>query len=256
MGNYTHGALTSMTAEYEVSEILEHFNSQYVFDVIQDKINNRFTPVLVMGSSDPNIVVSFEDNFKRCIATYPDDIQNIKSVREETYNEIIDIIAKNYNFRFKYIDGVEGYTYAYYLYDFFVCNFSKYIAKFFAKYIFDNKDNLYNALGLEAYKKNKDGATAYGKRVYEDNKLAVISANIVFVVNAIRTFDITPQIIFSSIYGTQEIVNLLSACIEFPYDIFKVLFYSATPDYEPILFTDIRLELQQLAQRSDPKDYV
>lgn len=252
MGNYTHYALNSMAAEYEVSEVLEHFNSQYIFDIIQDKINNRFSSAMVMGSSNPNIVLSFEDNFNRCKAVYPDDIHNINEVREETYQEVIDIISKNFRFNFKPMEGIETFSYAHYLYDFFVCNFSNYISKFFAVYIYNNKDALYSSLNLDAVRKESDISTTYGKRVYEDTKLAVISSHILYVVNAMSNIDITPDIIFSIIYGTQEIVNLLTNCLEFPYELFKTLFYNIPPSYEAILFTNIRLELQQLAQRSLP----
>lgn len=211
---------------------------------------------MVLSSQDPNIIISFEDNFKRCMAVYPDDINNIQAVRNETYREVIDIIKSNYGIGFNYTEGIEPYTYAYYMYDFFICNFANYITKFFASYIFTNKDSLYSALGLEAYKKAKDASTTYGKKVYEDNKLAVISANILFVVNSLRSFDITPTDIFSTLYGNPTIVSMLTDAIQFPYDLFKQLFYSAPPDYEPILFTNIRLELQKLAQRSGEVDYL
>lgn len=256
MGNYTQSVMNSLTAEYEVSEVLAHFNSAYILDVIQEKINNRFIPTMVLSSTNPNIIISFEDNFKRCFAMYPEDAENIRSVREETYREVIDIICNNYGITFKYTEGIEPYTYAYFMYDFFVCNYAKYIASFFAQYIYTNKDALYNALNLEAYKKSKDASTQYGKKVYEDSKLAVISSNIVLVINAIRTFDITKELIFSTIFGTKEIVELMSSAVNTPYDIFKTLFYSAPVDYQPILFTNVRLELQKLAVREDGIDYL
>lgn len=255
MGNYTQRALNSLAAEYEVAEVLEHFNSAYIYDVIQNKINAKFIPSMTITGSNPNIVLSFEENFNRCKQTYPDDIVNIESVRIETYREIIDIIKANYNFEVRIPDNTDPYPFAYFYYDFFVCNFTNYIAKFFAMYIFNNKDNLYNALGLEAYKKSKDGATAYGRKVYEDSKLAVISANIVMVVNALKAFDITPDIIFSALYD-KAVVDMMTNSLLLQYDMFKQLFYTVPSDYEAILFTNIRLELQQMAQRSGGLDYL
>ena len=255
MGNFTQRALNSLAAEYEVAEILEHFNSAYIFDVIQSKIDNRFNPTLNLANSNPNIVLSFEENFMRCKLTYPDDIANIEQVRYETYREIIDIIKSNFGFEVIVPDGIDPYAYAYYLYDFFVANFTAYIAKFFALYIFTNKDNIYNAMGLEAYKKSKDGSTAYGRKVYDDSKLAVISANIITVVNGLKAFDIPPAIIFSALYD-KTIADMMTNSILFPYDMFKQLFYTVAPDYEPILFTNMRLELQQMAQRSGGIDYL
>lgn len=259
MGNYTSHALGSLTSEYEVAEVLAHFNSQYIFDVIQEKIDTKFNIGIVIAGTNPNIVLSFEDNFNRCKAIYPEDLVNIETVRIETYKEVIDIIKSNYNIGFVYYEGIDPYTYAYYLYDFFVCNFADNIAKFFAQYIYANKDALYNSLGLDAFKKQKDSNANYGnygKTVYDDSKLAIISANIVYVVNAMKSFDITPQDIFSVIYGNLDIVNMLTASIQFQYDPFKQLFYSVPPEYEPILFTNIRLALQQMVQRTEAINYL
>lgn len=255
MGNYTQRAMNGLTAEYEVSEVLEHFNSQYIFDVITEKIANRFNLSMVMSASNPNIVLAFEDNFKRCMAVYPGDIKNIEQIREETYEEIVDIIAKAYGFSVNFIEGIDMYWYAYQLYDFFVCNYANYIATFFAKYIYNNRVDIYNAFNLDAVKKVKEGAIAYGKKVFNDSKLAVILTNIVYVVNGMVSFDITFETILNHIYGNINIVQPLLASLSFPYDVYKQLFYnSVTPDYQPMLITNIRLALQQYGERANSTD--
>lgn len=255
MGNYTQRAMNGLTAEYEVSEVLEHFNSQYIFDVITEKIANRFNLSIVMSASNPNIVLAFEDNFKRCMAVYPGDIKNIEQIREETYEEIVDIIAKAYGFSVNFIEGIDMYWYAYQLYDFFVCNYANYIATFFAKYIYNNRVDIYNAFNLDAVKKVKEGAIAYGKKVFNDSKLAVILTNIVYVVNGMVSFDITFETILNHIYGNINIVQPLLASLSFPYDVYKQLFYnSVTPDYQPMLITNIRLALQQYGERANSTD--
>lgn len=255
MGNYTQRAMNGLTAEYEVSEVLEHFNSQYIFDVITEKISNRFNLSMIMSASNPNIVLAFEDNFKRCMAVYPADINNIKEVREETYEEIVDIIAKAYGFTVNFIEGIDMYWYAYQLYDFFVCNYANYIATFFAKYIYNNRVDIYNAFNLDAVKKVKEGAIAYGKKVFNDSKLAVILTNIVYVVNGMVSFDITFETILNYIYGNINIVQPLLASLTFPYDVYKQLFYnSVSPDYQPMLITNIRLALQQYGERANSTD--
>lgn len=249
MGNYTQGALNQLSAEYEVSEVLEHFNSQYIMDVIQEKIQTRFAPNLVMSASKPNIVMGFEDNFNRCKLVYPEDIQNIQAVRTETYREVVDIISKAYGFNVRIYENIDIYWLAYQLYDFFVCNFADYVAKFFAEYIYRNKDVLYTTFNMDQYKKAKDGAIVYGKRLYNnDSKLAIILANVLTVVNGISSFDITPADIFYTIYGNKAVVDILSASLLFPYDMFKTLVYNIPEDYKPILYTNIRLELQKMGE--------
>lgn len=256
MGNYTQGTLNQLSAEYEVSEVLEHFNSQYIMDVIQEKIQTRFVPNMVMSANKPNIVMSFEDNFNRCKAVYPEDIQNIEAVRVETYREIIDIISKAYGFTVQMYENIDVYWMAFQLYDFFVANFADYISRFFAEYIYNNKGPLYDAFNMDQYKKSKDAAIVYGKKLYNnDSKLAIILANLLTVVDGMKSFDIPPAVIFYFIYGHKNIVDILSTTIGFPYDMFKTLFYNIPEDYRPILYTNIRLELQKMGERATTGGY-
>jgi hypothetical protein len=102
-------------------------------------------------------------------------------------------------------------------------------------------------MGLERFKKNKDSSTTYSRKMYEDPKVSIIAANIIFVVNNMKTFDITVQDILDTIYGTgSPIANTLSNIIcNVPYDFFKVR-YTVPQEVEPLFYTNIRLSLQIL----------
>lgn len=173
-----------MGTEQELSAILSHYDSNFVYDTINFQVNRvkntayNLTPI-------PNIVAAWEANFKAIIDQYGSEaMTQIQEVRQETYREIIRIICAAYNLNFT-IDDVDPYAAAFTLYDVFVCNMSSNIIRFFASYIYKERSAIYDSMGLAEYKKNKDSSTIYGKRMYKDIKLAVINANIIKVIDNI-----------------------------------------------------------------------
>lgn len=250
MGNYSISGLNQMATENEVATVLSHFNSNFVYDIINEKLNWRFN--IAMSMQNANIVVAFEQNFKDLMATYPTDIKNIEIVRRETYKEIVDMICAYYGIEYTLPSeddspNLDYYTVAYCLYDFLVSGFFTYMGKFYAEYIYHNRDYIYDAMGLEAYRKNKDSSTLYGKKVFSDVKVAVISACIATVVKNMDSFDIPVYTILTTIYGNTNIVNLLnSIIINTSVDFFKT-WYKAPADVEALLYTNIRFELRRLS---------
>lgn len=250
MGNYSINGLNQMATENEVATVLSHFNSSFIYDVIDEKLRGRFN--LAMSIQNANMVVAFEQNFKDLAATYPSDIKNIETVRTETYREIVDMICAYYGIQYalppiEESPTVDYYTVAYYLYDFLVYGFFIYISKFYARYIYANKDQIYDSMGLDAYKKNKDSSTLYGKKVFSDVKIAVISAYIMTVVKNMESFDISIENILTVIYGDANIVALLASIINnMPMDFFKT-YFKVPMEVEAIMYTNIRLELTRLS---------
>lgn len=251
MGNFSINGLNQMATENEVATVLSNFNSNYIYDVIQDKLNGRFN--ISMSTQNANVVVSFDQVFKDLQVKYPSDAQNVERVRLETYREIVDFICKYYGIQYALpaIDqapSVDYYVVAYYLYDFLVSNFFTFISTFYARYIYGNRDQIYDCMGLDAFKKNKDSSTQYGKKIFNDSKTAIISANIIGVVKNLSGFDITIENILSVIYGNVNIVNMMAGILNnIPMDFFKT-YFNVPPNVEAILYTNIRLELQRLSQ--------
>ena len=232
--------------EYNITEILSHFDSNYIFDIIEDKLNTiDYSSSLI----ESNIVASFEENFKMMRELYPGDSQNINTIREQTYRQIIEILTNRFNLSFNTVDDtIDLYTAAYYLYDFLVCNRNNIMVNFFTAFIVNNKNSLCSLLNNEDFRKNKDSSAAYGKRVYEDHKFAIISANMPFVINHIATLDIRLINIFQSTYVDERLVIFLDNAFADRGNFFHDYYCSVLkqPEILPIIITNIRLALQKI----------
>ena len=232
--------------EYNITEILAHFDSDYVISTIEDKLEEiDFASSLIQ----PNIIASFEENFKLMREQFPGDESNINAVRIRVYTEIIQILCAKFNLQFNEIDDtIDLYTAAFYAYDFLVCNRNNIMVNFFVSFIRNNKDSLYNALNLDAIKKNKDSSLMYGKKIYADQKYILISANIEKVIKYISSLDIRLVNIFQSTYTNPEIVMFLDNAFADRGNFFNAYYCSIInrPEELPIVITNIRLQLQRM----------
>ena len=90
-----------ISTEYDLSDIIAKFDSNYIYDVLEDKLDNiSFSKSLI----EPNIINAFESNFKTMNEMYPGDSQNIQNVRQETYLNIIAVLTSRFNLQFNTID--------------------------------------------------------------------------------------------------------------------------------------------------------
>jgi hypothetical protein len=234
------------SGEYNITELLAHFDRNYIFDILNDKLESiSFSTSII----EPNIVSAFENTFKSMNSQYPGDSQNIRVIREQAYRDIISILTKRFNLRFNTVDDtIDLYTAAYYLYDFTVCNRNNLMINFFTAFIVNNKDSLSSNFNADDYRKGKDSALAYGKRIYDDQKFAMISANIANVIDYISTLDISLLNIFQSSYRDPNIVAFLDNAFADCGNFFKDFYCSILkkPEEMPIVITNIRLALQNV----------
>ena len=235
-----------ITNEYNLSEMLEHFDSEYIFDVINNKLNNiDFASIL----PEPNITISFENTFKAWDEKYPGDTDNVRLIREQVYTDIINAICNRFNLRFNAEDdNINRFTAAYYLYDFLVCHRVTYMVNFFTSFIINNKADLVQILSAEDYKRNKDSASTYSKQIYTDQTYGLISANIEQVLGFIAELDITLYNIFQSIYANPSELEFLDNAFADKGNFFKDFYASILdqPENLPIVIVNIRLALQNL----------
>lgn len=243
----------NVLTENELSEVLSHYSSEMIFSIVEDGLKRRFMSVPIV--SIPNAVGGLEQNFKLIMNTYGYDNQQVLSVREKTYDEIIEMICKEFNLGFTIDDSVDKFSAAFHLYDLFVCNFSNNLITFFANYIYKERSNLFEALGLAEMKKNKDASTIYGRKVYKDIKLAIINANIDFVVSQICAMDIPFYTIIGLIYGNNSelkryYLSIISANSDFFVNAYVPVLNS---DIRSDLLTGIRLKLQELAMMNNQR---
>lgn len=232
--------------EYNITQLLAHFDSDYILGAMEEKINNiDYTSSL----EEVNIIASFEENFKLMEQQFPGDSQNIKMVREQVYRQIIDILCDKFNLRFNNVDPyIDLYAAAYYLYEFTVSKRNSNLISFITAFIVNNRDSLYTALDLDSLRKNKDSATVYNKHIFTNNKYALISANIERVINYISTFNITLLNILQSVYVNRHIVEFMDNTFADNGNFFIDYYYSMIRDVtlSPRIITDIRLNLQKL----------
>jgi hypothetical protein len=244
-----NSSLYNVISENQLTEVLSHYDTNFVMSVLDNAIASRFNPNAVMRQ--PNVVAAWEQNFKQYLADFDemaDGKTRIYQVREDTYKEIIGRICKEFNLNFTIDDTVDLYSAAYYLYDFFVANFNANLVSFFCNYIYKERAEIYDSMDLASLRKNKDSSTIYGKKTYKDIRLAVINANIDRVISFICGFDVPMYNIFNIVYPQKELVYYLSTIISDNGDFFKN-YYCTILDtsIRPILLTDIRLSIQNIA---------
>ena len=233
-----------ISSEKNLTDLLAHFDSDFVLGIIEDKITNRhYIPI-----REANIIASFEQNFKTMHDMFPGDDENINTVRSRAYTEIVDILRKGFNLSCMLQDSTDLYLAAYYLYEFLISDSGPIMINFFTSFIINNKDSLYNSLNLENYRKNKDSSTLYNKRIYVDPKYVTISANLELVLDNIITLDITLDNIIQTTYMNPQVVNLFAELITDKGDYFKDYYCSLLKrqDELPVILTDIRLQLQRM----------
>ena len=242
---------TTIVTDAALTSILSHFETPYIVDLIKNAIDYKFRPY----DAAPPTINSIENHFKLALQYCADDIQfeKINSSREETYKEIINIVCMNYNLSYNITEDKDIYSCAYYLFDFFVYKFTNNLYSFYINYIIQNKDYLYDHLNLNLVKKNKDSATVYGKKLYENNnKLAIIHANIIDVLDNISVFDITIEdLLYTSIPdpNDKKISDFILSIVTDNGNVFRDYFASllSNPNTRADVITNVKLKLQEYA---------
>ena len=248
----------NIITETELSEILSHYNSEFVLSVVEEAMNKRFVeyPYIPM----PNVVAAWEANFKLIMNKYndlPEAKTEVPRVRSETYIEIIDLICRQFDLQFTEDQNIDLYSAANLMYDFFVCKFLPYMTDFFAKYIYTERNSLYESLHLSDYKKNKDSSTIYGKKIYKDVRMAVVNANVGYIVEQMESFDIDLSTIFQLSLPTQ-VANYMDSLLLSNSDFYHNYYVSLLKtDMKAPILSEIILKLRQISGSDDVQiDYV
>lgn len=236
----------NVCTDNEVSVILSHIESDYVIDVVKNSLKQRFLRIDNI-ITPPNIVNSWEQFFKQLLLRYTadEDQQNIKNVREQTYKEIIGLICEEFNLQFNDQDIEDYYSPAFYLYDLFISNFGTYLILFYSNYIIKEKNGIYDSMGLIDYKKKKDTSTLYNKKIFKNNKLAVIISNLDYVINNMCAFDISFDMILNTVYQDKYMIKFIQNIVS-PRDNFYQNQYVPLlrSDLRPNILSNIRLNIQ------------
>ena len=242
----------NIATENELAVVLSHYNSEFIFSIVDEAMKSRFLSVPIVAM--PNVVGAWEQNFKAIRAQYGmESHEEVLRVRNETYNEIIDSICKEFGLNFTIDDSIDIYSAAFHLYNLFVCNFMDNMTTFFANFIYKERASIYEALGLATMKKNKDSSTIYGKKIYKDIKLAIINANINMVITELCKMDIPFYSIISTICGNNsELKRYYLTIVSAGSDFFERAYVPMlNSDIRPDIITTIRFKLQEIAISHD-----
>lgn len=235
----------TIRTENQISVLLSHFDSNLIYEIIKDIVTRRTESYNF--NQLPNIPGGFETYFKQMKIDYPADLDDIEQKRTEAYSQIIETICQSHGLGYNGV-GIDLYSPAFYLYDFLISGFNNHLISFFTNFIVSEKNNLYESLNLANFKKNKDSSTLYNKKVYEDPKLAVISANLEYVIGCICTFDIPWEVLIDNAIEDINLRSFMKTIVSPIYDFFKMQYaalFADTCNIKPILITNIRLELQK-----------
>lgn len=234
--------------ENEAIKVLSNLNEDSIYDIVMNNIRqipnfNLITPV-------PNTVAMLEQNFKQTIVLYPESIQEVFEYKTVIYKKIIQIIQEYYQLEINIPeDANDLYSYAYYLYDFFVNNFKNNVVLFFANYIYKEKNNIYTALELSSKKKQKSSSIGYGKKVYANTKITAINAFIDTVLDNLTIQDITFEDILSNVYSDSNIVQFILSFVGHKTDFYKTYYASLvlSPVSRSSLISNVRLTIHNYA---------
>ena len=253
----TNSERFNIVSENELTEVLAHFNTEFIMSIIDSAIANRANPTAF--ASNPNVVDAWDANFKQIINYYgsTDVTERVNQCRIDTYQEIIKRICTYHGLNFT-VDEVDLYSAAHYLYQFFVSDFLKYMDTFFAVTIINDANELYDAMNLGNLKKNKDTSTIYSKKVFADPKIAIINANIDMVISYICGMDISLDQIFARSGLTMQEVSYMSALVSEQDNFFRNHYVTTIAnDYvRPIRLNNIRFIIRSMAGTQLPESIV
>lgn len=245
-------AITNIDIDAKLAGILSQFDNDYIMDVIRESLNNKFR---VYDLPRPNIVSSFESNFKQLTDGFSANTQEIADVRRDTYLNIIYIICDYYNFTFELKDDTDLYSIAYWMYEIFVSSFVPNLSNFYIGYFIRERNALENMLGLTQLKKDNDPSYMYSKKLFKDHKLAAIHANIEYVLDQIQEIQIDLGYILTCIFANSPTVpSYIMSYIVDHGNFFKNHYenYVLNSKESADILVHIKLSLQELAGNIEP----
>lgn len=244
----TNSDIYQANAERDIFVILSRFNSDFIFDCINNAIQSKNNTQFIV--TNPNLIRSLEDNFNALMSQYPDDKANIQECREETYIEIIHYLCSRFNLKFYDNDNIDLYTAAYHLYDFLVGNYLYNLSTFYSNFILQEKNNLYKSFNLDKFKKNTN--INYGKKLFKDNTISTILIQISYIIDQLMSFDFDFETIVNMVYRNNDIANFITSLFDDRGDFYTLYKQDlVNPFIRPNIITQIRLTIQEKSIAED-----
>lgn len=240
------GAYGSIDTDAAIGTILAHFDTDYIYHVIEDSISYKFRP---FNTPMANIVDVINRQFIGIENNSPWLYRKVQEVKAETFREIIRIICDKYNLGINAdlttIDSNQLYSLAHILYDLLVSRFTNYMFDFFTSYIINNSDSIYSYLINDENVKKSIKESGINKK-FTNPKFIIIHANMNAVIYNMTSYGI----------GFNEIINycldrgsaqFVGSIITDNGDFYKNHYvpYILDQQYKADTLTNIKLNFQQ-----------
>lgn len=226
----------------EVASIINHFTPEMIDDIITKAIANT---EINYSQALPNIPQALESNYKQQITKYPEFSSDLNNSKNGLYQTIIFKLCNSFGLGYTGSDDTDLYTVAYWLYDFLISKFDKYLIEYMYTYIIREQEMFYQIL---ISKEDRKDTSPYTRRVFKGDNLTIglIHANLEYVVDNMLQFDITLQDIVTTSFGMQGkyIADFLLSVIEDRGDFFRRIYVPFVLNNKAVILTNIKFSLQ------------
>lgn len=251
MSFITNNTEFGIVSDSEIMSIISNFSDDMIMDIIHENAENKFRPYQYYVG---NLITAIENSFKSNQENFPQYYSESESRRNEVYYRILASLCSLHGLSLHIDENTDLYSLTYFLYDFTISKFTINIINFFANYIVNETNSIYEYLNLSELKKNKDSSSIYSKKMFKGNsKLAMIHANIEIVIDAICGFDVDMENLITIATGDKNITALITKNISEVSNLFRILFvpYVKDPRYRAIIITMVRMRLQELQANTE-----
>lgn len=251
MSFITNNTDFGIVSDNEIMSIISNFSDDMIIDIIRRNAENKFRPYQYYVG---NLINAVEATFKSNQENYPQFYAETIQRRNEVYYKILTVLCSLHGLSLNIDENTDLYSLAYFLYDFTISRFTINIINFFANYIINEINSIYEYLHLSDMKKNKDSSSAYSKKMFKGNsKLAVIHANLEVVIDNICGFDIEMENLILTTTNDKNITSLITNNISEISNLFKTLFvpYVKDPRHRAVIITLVRMRLQEMEANVD-----
>lgn len=226
----------------EVASIINHFTPEMIDDIITKAIANM---EINYSQALPNIPQAIEANYRQRITMYPDFSADLINAKNGLYQTIIMKLCSSFGLGYIASEDTDLYSAAYWLYDFLISKFDKYLIEYVSTYIIRESDMFYQML---VAKEDRKDTSSYTRKVFKGDNLAIglIHANLEYVVDNMLAFDIALQDIVTTSFGPQgkQFADFILSIIEDRGDFFKRIYVPFIINNKAVILTNIKFSLQ------------
>lgn len=210
--NTQYGDVYTIRSDKNMDEILEHLSTGYVLDVMNTELERFLESPFDMNREPPNIVLSFENEFKKFYNDYPTDAENISASRLETYYYILDAFKSTFGLSFSVSDNPgENAVLAAWTYDLLVVHLNKYVYEFLGQYIVNNMEDIVAALDLVA--RGKGNIDTSMSKYYKNSKAVYCIYYTYAIIQYMASFDFSIHDIIDAAPMDSSIKEMLNTNI-------------------------------------------